>query len=63
MFRPLIYFLLRYYRMSEQERGRGIESEVEVGYTSLCLDAARQYLGQSCKDYGIIFQGIEGVQV
>ena len=54
---------MSFYRMSEQERGRGIESEVEVGYTSLCLDAARQYLGQSCKDYGIIFQGIEGVQV
>jgi hypothetical protein len=28
---------LSFYRMGEQERGRGVHSEVEDGYTSLCL--------------------------
>jgi hypothetical protein len=54
---------MSFYRVSEQERGRGVESEVEVGYTALCLDSARQYLGQACKDYKNLFQGVEGVQV
>ena len=49
-FRSLYRFLsnqvhtlpISFYRMSEQERGRGVESEVEVGYTSLCLDNTNQ---------------------
>jgi hypothetical protein len=70
-FRCLYHFLsnqvhslpMSFYRMSEEERGRGVESEVEVDYTSLCLDTARQYLDQACKNYGIIFQSIERVRV
>ena len=54
---------MSFYRVSEQERGRGVESEVEVGYTALCLNTACQYLDQARKDYGIIFQGVEGVRV
>jgi hypothetical protein len=54
---------MSFYRVGEQERGRGVESEVEVGYTALCLDTARQYLDQACKDYRSLFQGIEGVLV
>jgi hypothetical protein len=31
---------LSFYRMGDQERGRGVHSEVEEGYTSLCLSFA-----------------------
>jgi hypothetical protein len=54
---------MSFYRVGEQERGRGVESEVEVGYTALCLDTAHQYLDQACKNYGGLFQGVEGVLV
>lgn len=54
---------MSFYRMSEQERGRGVESDVEVGYTSLCLDTARQYLERTHNDYKSIFQKVEGVHV
>jgi hypothetical protein len=54
---------MSFYRMSEQERGRGVESEVEVGYTALCLDTAHQYFDQACKEYKSLFQGVEGVLV
>lgn len=53
---------MSFYRVSEQERGSGVESEVEVGYTALCLDSTCQYLKQACKDYRTLFQGVEGVR-
>jgi hypothetical protein len=31
---------LSFYRMGEQERGRGVQSDVEEGYTQLCLSFA-----------------------
>jgi hypothetical protein len=54
---------MSFYRVGEQERGRGVESEVEVGYTALCLDTARQYLDQAVEHYKGLFEGIEGVEV
>ena len=54
---------MSFYRVGEQERGRGVESEVEVGYTALCLDTAHQYLDLAFKDYRNLFQGVEGVLV
>jgi hypothetical protein len=54
---------MSFYRMAEQERGRGVESRIEVGYTSLCLDTAGQYLEQAYDDYKSIFEKIEGVKV
>lgn len=35
---------LSFYRMGEQEQGRGVHSEVEEGYTSLCLSLCVSFL-------------------
>lgn len=51
---------MSFYRVREQGRGRGVECEVEVGYTALCLEITRNYLDQSCMDYENLFEGVEG---
>ncbi len=56
-------FPMSFYRVGEQERGRGVESELEVGYTSLCLDTARQYLDRACKEYDDLFRTIRKILV
>ncbi len=35
---------MSFYRMGEQERGRGVHSDVEEGYTSLCLSFSMSLL-------------------
>jgi hypothetical protein len=52
---------MSFYRVDEQVRGRGIESDIEVNYTSLCLGIAQEYIEKAYKDYNNIFQSIERV--
>jgi hypothetical protein len=44
-----------FYRMGEQERGRGVHSEIEEGYTSLCLSFAVKLLISSRDEMSQLF--------
>ena len=46
---------MSFYRTLEHERGRGMESEVEVGYSAICLDTAYQNLREACSEYTELF--------
>jgi hypothetical protein len=48
---------LSFYRMGEQERGRGIHSEVEEGYTQLCLSFAISLLVAARDEMERLFTG------
>ncbi len=36
-----------FYRMAESDRGMGVESETEIGYTGMCLTWAGEYLAKA----------------
>lgn len=46
---------LSFYRMGEQNRGRGIHSESEEGYTSLCISFAVSLLVHAQDEMKILF--------
>jgi hypothetical protein len=50
---------LSFYRMGEQERGRGVHSEVEEGYTQLCLSFAISLLAAVRDEMEHLFMGIK----
>ena len=54
---------MSYFRMGEQERGRGVPSPVEEGYTSICLSCAASLLAGTRDDIHDLFKGIETEQV
>jgi len=56
-------FPMSFYRVGEQERGRGVESEIEIGYTALCLDTVRQYLDRAYKEYEDLFRNLRKIIV
>ena len=49
---------MSYFRMGEQERGRGLPSPVEEGYTSICLSCAASLLASTRDDIEHIFKDI-----
>lgn len=46
---------MSFYRVGIQERGRGVESDVEVGYTALCLCTSQEYLSKAYNGYMELF--------
>ncbi len=50
---------LSFYRMGEQERGRGVHSEVEEGYTQLCLSFAISLLVAARDEMKQLFRGVK----
>lgn len=48
---------MSFYRMGDQERGRGIYSSVEEGYTSLCLSFCVSLLVSSREEMEHLFEG------
>ncbi|MGD0275080.1 MAG: DUF5677 domain-containing protein [Syntrophales bacterium] len=64
---PWIYHLLSshvhglpmsFYRMGDSERGRGVHSEVEENYTSLCLSLCTSLLVKSRDEMKRLFEGV-----
>lgn len=51
---------LAFYRMGEQERGRGVHSEVEEGYTQLCLSFAISLLVAARDEMESLYSGVKG---
>lgn len=51
-------FPLSYYRMPEQNRGRGVHSESEEGYTSLCISSATKWLGGARLEMEQLFRDV-----
>lgn len=49
---------MSYYRMAEQERGRGLPSPVERGYTSICLSLASVLLTGTRDDLKELFKDV-----
>ncbi len=49
---------MSYYRMGQQERGRGLPSPVESGYTSICLSLAASLLLSTRDDVTALFAGL-----
>lgn len=52
-------FPMGFYRMEDGDRGCGVESEIEVQYSGMCLQLAGQYLNKSCAQYSKLFQDLE----
>ncbi len=48
---------MSYFRMGEQERGRGVPSPVEEGYTSICLSCAASLLASTRDEVHNLFKG------
>jgi Family of unknown function (DUF5677) len=46
---------MSYFRMGEQERGRGVPSPIEEGYTSICLSCAATLLASTRDDVRGLF--------
>lgn len=53
-------FPLSFYRMAEQNRGRGIHSKSEEGYTTFCVSLAVQLLEASRSEMRILFGDVKG---
>jgi hypothetical protein len=49
---------MSYYRMVEQNRGRGLPSPVEEGYTSICHSLAASLLTKTRDEVHVIFKGL-----
>lgn len=50
---------MSYYRMAEQERGRGVPSPVEEHYTAICLSCASMLLAASRDEAEHLFGGLK----
>jgi len=53
---------MSYYRMGMQERGRGLPSPIEEGYTTICLSLASTLLTATRDEVHELFQGLPPVQ-
>jgi hypothetical protein len=53
---------MSYFRMGEQERGRGLPSPVEEGYTSMCLTLAASLLAGTRDEAHTLFRDISAVR-
>jgi uncharacterized protein DUF5677 len=53
---------MSYYRMGMQERGRGLPSPIEEGYTTICLSLASALLTASRDEVHELFRGLPPVQ-
>ena len=49
---------MSFYRMGYEERGRGVHSDVEEGYTSLCLSFCVSLLVKSRDEMTRLFEGV-----
>jgi hypothetical protein len=49
---------MSYFRMGEQERGRGLPSPIEEGYTSVCLSCAASLLANTREEVHELFKAI-----
>jgi hypothetical protein len=54
---------MSFYRMGHEERGRGVHSEVEEGYTSLCLSFCVSLVVRSRDEMEKLFEGISKDEV
>ena len=45
-----------FYRMADGNRGRGIESQVEIQYTGLCLEWVSEYLAKANTEFTHLFK-------
>lgn len=52
-------FPMNFYKMGEVERGRGIHSEVEEEYTSMCIELATSHLYAARIKYNKVFEGVD----
>ncbi len=52
-------FPMSFSRMSEQQKGKGIESEIEVGYSMLALELSTNYFLEACKNMLNVFPDIK----
>jgi hypothetical protein len=50
---------MSYFRMGEQERGRGVPSPIEEGYTAICLSCAGSLLAATRDEVEEIFKGLQ----
>lgn len=50
---------MAFYRMGQQERGRGVHSDTEEGYTSLCLSFVTSLLVRSRDEMNEKFKGVQ----
>jgi hypothetical protein len=48
-------FPMGFYRMGNGERGRGLESRIEIQYTGLCLNWISEYLSKASKQFEELF--------
>ena len=53
---------MSYYRMGMQERGRGLPSPIEEGYTTICLSLASALLTATRDEVHELFRGLPPVQ-
>jgi Family of unknown function (DUF5677) len=53
---------MSYYRMGMQERGRGLPSPIEEGYTTICLSLASALLTATRDEVHDLFRGLPPVQ-
>jgi hypothetical protein len=52
---------MSFYRMHEQERGRGLPSDVEEGYSSLCLSFALSLIVRNRDEMKEIFKDVSKI--
>lgn len=45
-----------FYRMADGDRGRGVESRVEIKYTRMCLELAIDYLDTANVEYRNLYE-------
>lgn len=48
-------FPMGFYRMADHDRGRGVESEIEVQYTGICLEWTGEYLSKANAEFNKLF--------
>ena len=53
---------MSYYRMGMQERGRGLPSPIEEGYTTICLSLASALLTATRDEVHELFRGLPPAQ-
>ena len=52
-------FPMGFYRMADGNRGRGVESQVEIQYTGLCLEWVSEYLLKAKEQFDDKFENLE----
>ena len=49
-------FPMGFYRMADNDRGRGVESKIEIQYTGMCLHWAGEYLSKAKSEFIELFE-------